>query len=136
MKNKKTRSIIEQISFISIINFLMFKEGLLTTTHWGVGITIAFALFHLGTFFTLYVTITSKDISSEKDKLIFNFNFSIYLVFMCLLLLNNFLFESEHLLMNYFLSLFFLFLSTSFISDTRASYIAYKNSLIINRKTI
>lgn len=136
MKTQKTRSIIEQVLFISIINFLMFKEGLLTTTHWNAGIIIAFALFHLGTFFSLYVTITSKEISTEKDKLIFNFNFSVYLVFMCALLLNNFLFASEHLLLNYFLALFFLFLSTSFISNTNDSYKEYQNSLITNPKTI
>ncbi len=136
MKNKKTRSIIEQVLFITIINVMIFNDGWLTTTHWSIGITISFALFHLGTFFTLYKTIASKEFSAEKDKLIFNFNFSIYLVFACLLLLNNFLFASEHLLMNYFLSLFLLFVATSFISDTQASYKEYKNSLVLNPKTI
>ena len=136
MKNKKTRSIIEQVLFITIINVMIFNDGWLTTTHWSIGITISFALFHLGAFFTLYKTIASKEFSAEKDKLIFNFNFSIYLVFACLLLLNNFLFASEHLLMNYFLSLFLLFVATSFISDTQASYKEYKNSLILNPKTI
>ncbi len=135
MKNKKTRSIIEQVLFITIINVMIFNDGWLTSTHWSIGITISFALFHLGAFFTLYKTITSKEFSSEKDKLIFNFKISVYLVFMSALLLNNFLFANEHLLLNYFLSLFYLFASTSFISDTRDSYKEYKNSLITISKS-
>jgi hypothetical protein len=128
MKNKKTISIIEQSIVIIAINLLLFYDGLLTTSSWSAGLIIAFTLFHSGAFFALYKTIKSVNYTKQKDELIFNFNFSIYLLFICVLLLNNFLFNNEHLLLNYFLSLFFLFISIGFIVDTRNLYSIYKNN--------
>ncbi len=127
MKNKKTISIIEQSIVIIAINLLLFYDGHLTSNSWSAGLTIAFTLFHAGVFFALYKTIQSVNYTKQKDELIFNFNFSIYLLFICVLLLNKFLFNSEHLLLNYFLSLFFLFVSIGFIVDTLNLYSTYKN---------
>lgn len=130
MKNKKIKSILEQSIFILGINLLLIYDGVLSFKNWSVMLTIAFSLFHAGTFLSLYHTILSKNYTQQKDELIFHYNFSVYLLMMCLFLLNRFMIAGNHLIWNYFLTLFFLFLLAGFIYNTRSSYVAYKKSII------
>jgi hypothetical protein len=90
MKRKKAFFILEQILLILFINCLfLIEDDFIYKTHWLPSFAFAIVFFHLGTFMSLYATITSKTFTKEKEQVIFNFNFFIYLSFIGLLLYHN-----------------------------------------------
>ncbi len=135
MKRKKVSFIIEQVLFILFINCLfLIEDDFIYKTHWLPSFAFATVFFHLGTFMSLYVTITSKTFTKEKEQVIFNFNFFIYLSFIGLLLYHNCLVATNTLAINYFFGLYMLANSIIFLFETFSSYKKYTASLIINNQ--
>ncbi len=135
MKTQKTKFIILQVLAILTINYLiLIDEGFIFKTHWKPTFIFALTFFHLGVFSSLYATIISKSISSEKENFLFNFNMFFYLSFVGLLLYHNCQVQSNNLISYYGIGLFMLFNSIVVLFETFESYKKYKLSLLINAK--
>ena len=133
MKRKKAFFIIEQILIILITNYLILIEsGFIYKTHWLSTFAFAIVFFHLGTFMSLYATITAKTLTKEKEQFIFNFNFFVYISFLGLLLYHNCHVATNDLVINYFFCLYMLAISIIFLFEMYSSYKKYTASLIIN----
>jgi hypothetical protein len=133
MKRKKTSLIIEQILIILLINYLILIEsGFIYKTHWLPTFAFAIVFFHLGTFTSLYATITAKTFTKEKEQFIFNFNFFVYLSFLGLILYHNCNVATNDLVINFCFGLYMLANSIIFLFETYFSYKKYTASLIIN----
>lgn len=133
MKHKKAFFILEQILLMFAINYLfLFEDGFIYKTHWLPSFAFAIVFFHLGTFMSLYATITSKTFTKEKEQLIFNFNFFIYLSFIGLLLYHNCQVATNNLAINYYFGLYMLANAIIFLFETHSSYKKYTATLIIN----
>jgi hypothetical protein len=133
MKRKKAFFIIEQIVIILLINYLILIEsGFIYKTHWLSTFAFAIIFFHLGTFMSLYATITAKIFTKEKEQFIFNFNFFVYLSFLGLILYHNCHVATNDLVINYCCCLYMLANAIIFLFETYFSYKKYTASLIIN----
>ncbi|MCF8423842.1 MAG: hypothetical protein K9H41_05825 [Bacteroidia bacterium] len=133
MKRKKAFFIIEQIVIILLINYLILIEsGFIYKTHWLSTFAFAIIFFHLGTFMSLYATITAKIFTKEKEQFIFNFNFFVYLSFLGLILYHNCHVATNDLVINYCFGLYMLANAIIFLFETYFSYKKYTASLIIN----
>ena len=133
MKRKKASFIIEQIVIILLINyFFLIESGFIYKTHWLSTFAFAIIFFHLGTFMSLYATITAKIFTKEKEQFIFNFNFFVYLSFLGLILYHNCNVATNDLVINFCFGLYMLANSIIFLFETYFSYKKYTASLIIN----
>lgn len=133
MKRKKAFFILEQILFIIAINYLfLVEDGFIYKTHWLPSFVFAMVFFHLGTFMSLYATITSTVLTKENKQLIHDFNFFVYISFIGLLCFHNCLVNSGNLILNYCLGTYLLMNSIIFLFETYSSYKKYTASLIIN----
>lgn len=132
MKTKKYRFIIEQVLFILFINYLvLFYEGFIYKTHWKSTFIFAMAFFHMGTFGSLYATIISKPLSSEKKEVLFNFNFFIYTGFISLMIYHNCQITSNNLASQYCFGLYMLIFVVAFLVETYRAYKKYKSPVMI-----
>ena len=133
MKRKKASFIIEQIVIILLINyFFLIESGFIYKTHWLPTFAFAILFFHLGTFMSLYATITSKTFTKEKEQFIFYFNFFVYMSFLGLILYHNCNVSTNDLVINYCYELYMLANSIIFLFETYSSYKKYTASIIIN----
>ena len=133
MKRKKASFIIEQIVIILLINyFFLIESGFIYKTHWLPTFAFAILFFHLGTFMSLYATITSKTFTKEKEQFIFYFNFFVYMSFLGLILYHNCNVSTNDLVINYCYGLYMLANSIIFLFETYSSYKKYTASIIIN----
>lgn len=88
MKTRKTKSIIQQIIIILSFNFAFLVGNSNFNINSGFGSELIFilAFFHTGAFTSLYVTFESKELTKEKNVVLFKFIyfilfFSLFLVF-------------------------------------------------------
>ena len=135
MKTNKIKFILVQLLFIVFINYmLLINDGFIFKTHWKPTFIFALTYYHIGTFITLYATLISKNLSSEKENFLFNFNMFFYISFIGLLLYHNCHIESNNLMENYTYGLIILFMSITILFETIASYKKYSLSLITHSK--
>lgn len=133
MKTKKVKFIIAQILFILLINYLiLIDEGFIYKTHWLPTFAFAILFFHVGAFSTIYLAITSKLFTNEKEQFLFDFSAFIYLTFIGLLLYHNCQVKTSDLLINYCLGLYILMNAVYFLFETHNSYKKYRTTLSIN----
>lgn len=128
MNLKKYTFIFEQIIFILLVNYLiLIQEQFIFKTHWLPTFAFALLFFHVGTFSTLYVTITSKEWSREKEELLFDCNIFIYLTFVGLLLYHNCHVKTSNLPMYYAMGIYILINAILFLFETLKSYKKYRS---------
>ena len=133
MKRKKAFFILEQIFVIITLDYIfLIGDEFIYKTQWLPSFAIAILFFHLGTFISLYATITSTELTKEAKQLTHDFNFFIYLSFIGLLCFHNCLVNSGNLILNYCLGTYLLMNSVIFLFETHTSYKKYNASLIIN----
>jgi hypothetical protein len=133
MELTRNKFIVLQIVAILCINYLFLVYEKFGELHyWRSSLVFSIAFFHIGTFITLYSTITSKTYTKEKERLLADFNGIVYLGYITLLIYNNCQIESSHLLQYYGLGLFTLMATTFYLFETYSSYKKYTESLITN----
>ena len=135
MNRNKIFSLAYQVlSITGVCYFVLFDAGFIYRTHWLPSFIFAMAFFHVGTFISLYVTIMSKELSKEKEELIYNFSFFVFCGFITLLLYHNCQIVTNQFIINYLFGLFLSVYSIIFLFKIYYSYLIYKSTQIINPK--
>ena len=128
MKTNKNLFIFQQLLMIALFcYFILIEDGFIYRLSWRPSFAFALAFFHIGTLSSLFLTILSKDLSKEKEELLFCFNIFVYNSTLTLFLYHNCQVKTNQLIQNYFFGLLFLSYSLIMLFQTYSAYLIFKS---------
>lgn len=137
MKTRKIISILSQISFCLYFNYQwFFMDGVyIDRQNFSLYLITLLTFFNAGSFFCLYITISSKELSGEKLNALTDFHVFIWMVTLLIVVSHHLLKNSEDILQFYLIQLFVLFITVVLAKNAYISYNRYVRTLNNSKET-